>query len=182
MNAQARLKKVREKTGLNINSFSSKLGVHQSNISAIENETKDVSKSIAIKLKENFNVSIDWLLTGEGSMFLDEKDSTVSIQNNITKSKNSSINNNLNNNKPMTLAERHKANMDSDAISIYEMSQKFSGGKFDTNEFLEIFNKISEQAKETIRHKDELLKSKDEIIKSKDEYIELLKTQIEKGK
>ncbi len=176
-----RLEDVRREFEISQKEMSRILGIHQNIYGRYKSGSSKLTPEMLVALS-NQNINLKWLLTGEGSMFLDEKDSPVSVQNNITKSKNSSINNNFGNDKPMTLAERHKANMDSDALSIYEMTQKFSGGKFDTNEFLEIFNKISEQAKETIRHKDELLRSKDEIIKSKDEYIELLKTQIEKGK
>lgn len=64
---------VRDKTGLTQKDMAEKLGVQKSVISEIESGKRDVSKNVIVSLIKSFGVSADWLLTGEGEMFQQDK-------------------------------------------------------------------------------------------------------------
>ncbi|NVP22823.1 helix-turn-helix domain-containing protein [Treponema phagedenis] len=64
-----RLKKIREKKGLNQGEFAAFLGVSQQNLSHYENNKRDISETVKIKLQQN-GVNLNWLLTGTGEPFL----------------------------------------------------------------------------------------------------------------
>lgn len=65
-----RLKSVREALSLNQRAFSDLLGIaNQQSLSKYERGIQDIPDRIKVRLRQN-GVSLDWLLTGEGEMFL----------------------------------------------------------------------------------------------------------------
>lgn len=64
-----RLKSVREELRLTINGIREITGISKSHISEMENGIKRASLKYLVALAENFNVNINWLLTGRGNMF-----------------------------------------------------------------------------------------------------------------
>lgn len=64
-----RIIQIREHFGLSQKEFAEKLSVQRSSISEIESGKRDVSRNIISALVALFDVSADWLLTGEGEMF-----------------------------------------------------------------------------------------------------------------
>lgn len=69
-----RLRLIRELLQINQTEFSKALGFKQSHISAVESEKKEVSVKIIYAVVNKFKVSANWLLTGEGDMFLMRRD------------------------------------------------------------------------------------------------------------
>ncbi len=65
-----RLRLIRELLQFNQTEFSKALGFKQSHISAVESEKKEVSVKIIYALVNKFKVSANWLLSGEGEIFL----------------------------------------------------------------------------------------------------------------
>ena len=74
-----RLKQARKKIGLNQVEFGKQLGCGRSNISSIENGVFFPTASLLWELKSKFNVSLDWLFSGEGSMFIEEKEKNLEL-------------------------------------------------------------------------------------------------------
>ncbi|OFY98845.1 MAG: hypothetical protein A3K10_16585 [Bacteroidetes bacterium RIFCSPLOWO2_12_FULL_31_6] len=64
-----RLKEVRTVLKMNQTEFSSSIGIEQTYLSQLENGKIGVGNKILLTLIEKHNISIDWLLTGTGSMF-----------------------------------------------------------------------------------------------------------------
>ena len=69
-----RLKQARKKIGLNQVEFGKHLGCGRSNISSIENGIFFPTASLLSKLKSKFNICLNWLISGEGSMFIEDKE------------------------------------------------------------------------------------------------------------
>jgi transcriptional regulator with XRE-family HTH domain len=74
-----RLNQARKKIGLNQGEFGEHLGCGRSNISQIENGLFFPTSSLLTALKSKFNVSLDWLFSGEGSMFIEEKEKNLDL-------------------------------------------------------------------------------------------------------
>lgn len=74
-----RFKQARKKIGLNQGEFGKNIGCGRSNISQIENGLFFPTASLLMELKSKFNVSLDWLFSGEGSMFIEEKEKNIDL-------------------------------------------------------------------------------------------------------
>lgn len=64
-----RLRKVRKELGLSQSEFASSIGVEQAYLSHLENGKVGIGSKILFSLIEKYNISSDWIFTGEGSMF-----------------------------------------------------------------------------------------------------------------
>lgn len=64
-----RLKQTRENLGLSQSAFGKKIGLSFQHVSRYERGVISPTSDILTRLHERLNVSIDWLLTGRGSMF-----------------------------------------------------------------------------------------------------------------
>lgn len=69
MTSNERLKEIRKEVGLNQTEFAERIGMKQSNLSAIELNKKPVLDRTIKLICSEFNVSEHWLRTGEGEMF-----------------------------------------------------------------------------------------------------------------
>lgn len=69
-----RIRQVRNNIRLKQDQFANQIGCGRSNISQIENGLFYPTAKLMIALKSKFNVSLDWLFSGEGSMFLEDKE------------------------------------------------------------------------------------------------------------
>ena len=65
-----RIKEIRKNMGLTLEDFGKKLGVTRSAISNIENANRNLTDQMIISICREFNVSEDWLRTGNGEMFI----------------------------------------------------------------------------------------------------------------
>lgn len=65
-----RVKEIRKNLGLTLEKFGKHLGVQKNAISAIENGRNSLTEQMAKSICREFNVSEEWLRTGEGEMFL----------------------------------------------------------------------------------------------------------------
>jgi len=68
------LKKIRQDQGLILSKFSELLETSGSYLSEIENEKKSLSLNLIISLSAKCKVNVNWLLTGEGPMYRQEKE------------------------------------------------------------------------------------------------------------
>jgi transcriptional regulator with XRE-family HTH domain len=66
-----RIRQIRDQIGLNQNDLAEHMGCGRSNISLIENGKNFPSGNILIALKSKYNVSLDWLFSGQGPMFIE---------------------------------------------------------------------------------------------------------------
>lgn len=64
---------LREDQKLSQADFARKTGISQSYLSAVERNLKSPGSEILVTLKSLFNINSDWLLTGEGEMYAEEK-------------------------------------------------------------------------------------------------------------
>lgn len=69
-----RFRDIRVQIGLTQTELAKQLGCGRSNISLIESGKNLPGGSILIALKSKYNVSLDWLFSGEGSMFIEKED------------------------------------------------------------------------------------------------------------
>lgn len=65
-----RIKEVRKSLGLTMDKFGECLGVTKAAISKIEHNDRGVTEQMTKSICREFNVSDEWLRTGEGEMFL----------------------------------------------------------------------------------------------------------------
>lgn len=63
-----RLKKIRDFLGLNQKTFCQSIGMKQGSYSDVERGKNQISSNLAMKIATNYNISIDWLLLGQGQM------------------------------------------------------------------------------------------------------------------
>jgi len=68
-----RIKEIRNRNNLTQTDFCNIIDVKQANLSHIENNGKKISLEIILKIISNFNINIEWLLTGKGEMLKSEK-------------------------------------------------------------------------------------------------------------
>lgn len=68
-----RLKRLRKELNLTQGEFGSKLGVSHAAISKIEKGCNELTERMAISISNTFNVNMEWLLYGTGSMFLSKE-------------------------------------------------------------------------------------------------------------
>ena len=68
-NVGQRLKLLRETLNLSQAKLAKKLKVSQSAISKWESGERDIPTAILVRLKKEFGVNLNWLLSGEGKMF-----------------------------------------------------------------------------------------------------------------
>lgn len=64
-----RLRELRKQLELTLEEFGKKLGVTKTAISRLENGERNMTEQMIISICREFNVSEDWLRTGEGEMF-----------------------------------------------------------------------------------------------------------------
>jgi len=106
-----RLKELRIKLGFNQKSFASELEVNQTTISQYENneeKAKNITAKSMNKLRMKFNVNMEWLFTGQGSMFLTDSQTVEKIitgNNNQVNIIDSAIKSNFNAQKEVELEE-----------------------------------------------------------------------------
>jgi len=79
MNIYDRLKLFRENQRLTQNKIADELKITQSSYNLYESGKRNIPDEIKIKIKEIYNISFDWLLTGSGSMYDDDKKNLVPI-------------------------------------------------------------------------------------------------------
>ena len=65
-----RIKEVRKSLGLTLEKFGEKIGVTKVAISNLENGHRNLTEQMTKSICREFNVSDEWLRTGEGEMFL----------------------------------------------------------------------------------------------------------------
>ena len=68
-----RIEKIREYFGISVRKFSAPMGLHYSKVGRVINEETKPDYQFIEKVVKTYNVSIDWLIFGEGAMFLDMK-------------------------------------------------------------------------------------------------------------
>jgi len=91
-----RLRAIREKLNLKQEELASTLNSNQKSISRYEKDLTNINSEIIVKLVNNFKVNSNWLLTGQGEMFLEDSKSIKKIikgNNNIV---NVDVNNSFN--------------------------------------------------------------------------------------
>lgn len=79
-----RIKKIREKLGVNQSEFASSLGLKQGSYSDIERgKVETISSPVIFLLQQKYKVNIEYLYTGRGSMFKgEEKNNSEQISDN----------------------------------------------------------------------------------------------------
>lgn len=68
---QNRIKTLRKKLNLTQEEFGKRLGMKKNSISQIENGINSLTEQLLVSICREFNVSEEWLRTGDGDMFAD---------------------------------------------------------------------------------------------------------------
>ncbi len=84
-NLGLRLKKIRKQIGCSQDEFAAKLGVTKQAISNIENSKSAPSVNILSKLALDYNINLNYLIIGKGSVYSLDENSTNSIKKSILK-------------------------------------------------------------------------------------------------
>lgn len=71
MSQGERVKEIRKALSLTLEKFGAKLGVGKTAISKIEKEERSLTDQMAKAICREFNVSYEWLISGDGEMFTD---------------------------------------------------------------------------------------------------------------
>jgi len=79
MNIGSRIKELRKSLGLSVSALSIQIQEKEHRIRDIENNKQNIPPEVIIKLRNILNLNIDWLLTGEGEMFLKDEQSINNI-------------------------------------------------------------------------------------------------------
>lgn len=66
-----RLKEIRKSLGLNQSDFCKPLNISRSHLAGIESGIKNLTDRLINDIVTEYNVNKDWLVNGEGDMFLD---------------------------------------------------------------------------------------------------------------
>ncbi len=67
-----RLKKIREKYGLNQSAFAARIGVSRAAVCKFEKGESNLSSSTIINICREFNINESWLRDGSGDMLIDK--------------------------------------------------------------------------------------------------------------
>lgn len=73
-----RIKAIRKEIGLNQTDFGSRIGLKQSTITGYENGTRIPNDAVNLSICREFGISYMFLVDGEGEMFIDDDDDTLS--------------------------------------------------------------------------------------------------------
>jgi len=99
-----RLEEIRKYAQMSKKNFAEKISISSVAYHNYVQGKRQIPSEIAIKINELFDVSIDWLLTGKGEMFLSENSSNKIVKkinggnNNIAINQDSEVNQTINNN------------------------------------------------------------------------------------
>ena len=77
-----RLKKIRTILGFNQHEFAKKLLIEVNTYKGYEYKTKNLPDLLLINLVKEFNVNLNWLLTGDGEMFISTVTNSLTQQDN----------------------------------------------------------------------------------------------------
>ena len=69
-----RLKEIRLKKGLSQDEFSKKLGISRSHVAGLEGGRKTLTERLLNDISREYNVNKQWLISGDGEMFIDPLD------------------------------------------------------------------------------------------------------------
>lgn len=68
-----RIRKIITQTGLSDTGFAESIGIRQSTLSNMFTRESDPKAEVLQKIREKYNINSEWLLTGEGAMFISEE-------------------------------------------------------------------------------------------------------------
>lgn len=86
MKTSDKIKMIRQMENLTQTEFAKELGVSTATIASIENDSRDIPKTLIKKLVKEKNINANWLLTGEGEMFTTPKEAFRSPMKIMTES------------------------------------------------------------------------------------------------
>lgn len=74
MNIHQRFKLIRKELKMTQKEFAEKIGKKLRTIQDYEYEKATITDGVLLNLQEKFNVNIEWMRTGQGTMFLEDSD------------------------------------------------------------------------------------------------------------
>ncbi len=83
-----RVKIIRQSLNLTLEKFGAKLGVQKSAINKIEKGDNKLTEQMSKLICREFNVNYDWLIHGEGEMFLETDDDIIQAVGDIMSGEN----------------------------------------------------------------------------------------------
>lgn len=72
-----RIKEIRKSLNLTLEKFGEKIGMKKNSVSQLENGKNSVTEQVIISICREYNVDYMWLKNGEGEMFKDNDDDTL---------------------------------------------------------------------------------------------------------
>lgn len=82
-----RIKKIRQKTGLNQEDFGRRIGIGKTSVSKLENGENNPSEQTIMLICQEFSINENWLRTGHGEMFrpIDRKEEIAKLASDLFK-------------------------------------------------------------------------------------------------
>jgi len=81
MSINKRFKEIRTEFKLTQAEFAKKLDLYKAKIGEVEGGRQKVTHEIAIKVEDEFNINLRWLLTGRGEKYLNSDANSVNVNN-----------------------------------------------------------------------------------------------------
>ena len=78
-----RIRVIRKRLNLSQKKFAEILGISLITLQRYEKGEREPSSEVLVNIKQKFKVNMNWLLTGEGKMFLEEDEKENSIEKEI---------------------------------------------------------------------------------------------------
>ena len=83
-----KVKAIRKTLNLTLEKFGERLGVSKGAISAIENNSRNLTNQMAKSICREFNVNYAWLMKGEGEMFSSDNEDIMQLIEHIMSGEN----------------------------------------------------------------------------------------------
>ena len=96
MTIHQRFKEIRKSLNMTQTEFGAKIGKSLRAIQNYESGIRNINNDALLPLKNMFNVNIDWLITGNGNMFIDNKQNQNIAKVQIKNITNSNVDNSIN--------------------------------------------------------------------------------------
>ncbi len=135
-----RLKEVRKKIGLNQTDFAKSINLTQSNYSRYESGVHEPPISLLENMRNCYNISTDWLITGKGFMFMEQGNKKPKTELNADKLK-QYIELGKSNSK-VEVKQSNKSQVNSSVVSLPIVGEIAAGNPFEVADMSDLGNII----------------------------------------
>lgn len=174
MSISLRIKEIRNRNKMSGKEFSFLLGIDNSQFSKIEQGKLMPTLNQIMEISSNFNISLDWLLNGEGTIFKNELKDNSNTGTVVGSNIGGSIGGHFINIIEQAEFEKIIREKEVEITRQSAMSQKVQKRIDDLNAKIDGLEQLLKSKDDMINYLNKTLDLKDEIIAAKDNIITLL--------